>query len=65
MIHRVGGLAVLAHPGQIDPEMRAQPPIIRELVLRGLDGLELHYPTHSRKMKKKLKALAADSSVRD
>lgn len=63
MIHRAGGLAVLAHPGQIDPEMRAQPPLIRELVLRGLDGLEVHYPTHTRKMKKKLKALAMEHDL--
>ncbi|MGE4560805.1 MAG: PHP domain-containing protein [Desulfobulbus sp.] len=60
MIHRCGGVAVLAHPGQLDPEMRVQPAVIRELVLRGLDGLEVHYPTHSRKMKKKLRALAAE-----
>jgi len=63
MIHQAGGLAVLAHPGQLDPEMRVQPPLIRELVLRGLDGLEIHYPTHTRKMKKKLKALAAELSL--
>lgn len=60
MIHRAGGLAVLAHPAQLDPEMRVQPLLIRELVLRGLDGLEIHYPTHTRKMKKKLKALAME-----
>jgi len=63
MIHRAGGLAVLAHPGHLDPEMRAQPSLIRELVLRGLDGLELHYPTHTRKMKKKLKAIAAEHGL--
>jgi len=63
MIHQAGGLAVLAHPGQLDPEMRVQPPLIRELVLRGLDGLEIHYPTHTRKMKKKLKALAVEHSL--
>ena len=40
--------------------MRAQPQVIRELALRGLDGIELHYPTHSRKMKKRLKSLAAE-----
>jgi len=60
MIHRAGGVAVLAHPGQIDPAMGAQSALIRELTLRGLDGLELHYPTHTRKMKKHLKALAAE-----
>ena len=60
MIHRAGGLAVLAHPGQIDPAMSAQPVLVRELTLLGLDGLELHYPAHTRKMKKHLKALAAE-----
>jgi hypothetical protein len=60
MIHRCGGVAVLAHPGHIDKQMRKQPAIIRELVLRGLDGLELYYPTHSRKMKKKLRALVQE-----
>ena len=63
MIHRAGGLAVLAHPGQLDPEMRIQPPLIRELVLRGLDGLELDYPTHTRRMRKKLKAIAMEHGL--
>ena len=60
MIHRAGGLAVLAHPGQLDPMLTVQPPLVRELRLRGLDGLELYYPTHTRRMKKQLKALAAE-----
>ena len=60
MIHRAGGLAVLAHPGQLDPEMRVQPPLIRELALHGLDGIEAYYPTQTRMMKKKLRALAAE-----
>lgn len=63
MIHRAGGLAVLAHPGQLDPEMRIQSPLIRELALRGLDGLELYYPTHTRRMKKKLKAIAMEHGL--
>jgi len=63
MIHRAGGLAVLAHPGQFDPEMRLQSSLIRELALRGLDGLELYYPTHTRKMKKKLKAIAMEHGL--
>ena len=63
MIHRVGGLAVLAHPGQLDPEMRAQSLLIRELALRGLDGLELYYPSHTRRMKKRLKAVAAEHNL--
>jgi hypothetical protein len=63
MIHRCGGIAVLAHPGQLDPEMRLQPLLIRELVLRGLDGLEVYYPTHTRKMQKKLRAIAREHKL--
>jgi len=63
MIHQFGGLAVLAHPGQLDPEMRVQPLLIKELTLRGLDGLELYYPTHTRKTQKKLKALAVENNL--
>ncbi len=63
MIHQFGGLAVLAHPGQLDPEMRVQPPLIKELTLRGLDGLELYYPSHTRKTQKKLKALAVEHDL--
>jgi predicted metal-dependent phosphoesterase TrpH len=58
ILHQAGGLAVLAHPGIIDKSMKAQPMLIQELVERGLDGLEVFYPTHSRKMKKRLQILA-------
>ncbi len=58
MIHQVGGIAVLAHPGPIDPAIRVQSSIIRELALHGLDGLEIFYPSHTRKMRKKLHTLA-------
>jgi predicted metal-dependent phosphoesterase TrpH len=60
MIHQVGGVAVLAHPAHLDLEMRVQPALIRELSLCGLDGIEVYYPTHTRKMMKKLKAIAAE-----
>lgn len=60
MIRQAGGIAVLAHPGQIDPTMSIQPALIRELARRDLDGLELYYPTHTRRMKKQLKTLAAE-----
>jgi len=63
MIHRSGGLAVLAHPGTLDQEMRVQSMVIRELALRGLDGIELYYPSHSRKILKKLKAIAAQNNL--
>jgi predicted metal-dependent phosphoesterase TrpH len=58
IIHRAGGLAVLAHPGQLDPGMKIQSRIIAELAERGLDGLEIHYPSHGRKMVRRLEGLA-------
>jgi predicted metal-dependent phosphoesterase TrpH len=58
ILHQAGGLAVLAHPGIIDKSMKAQPMLIQELVERGLDGLEVFYPTHSSKVKKRLQILA-------
>ena len=63
MIHQAGGLAILAHPGHIDTEMRTQPRLIQELVLRGLDGIEIYYPTHTRKMMKRLKAIAREHEL--
>ncbi|HEB50833.1 MAG TPA: PHP domain-containing protein [Desulfobulbus sp.] len=59
MIHRAGGLAVLAHPGQLDPAMRIQPRLVAELKELRLDGLEAWYPAHPRKMRRALAALAS------
>jgi len=58
MIHRTGGLAVLAHPGQLDPAMRIQPRLVAELKELYLDGLEVWYPAHPRRMRRTLQALA-------
>ncbi len=47
MLHSAGGVAVLAHPGcyEIPPDvLQAE---IQDLVDRGLDGIEAHYPEHS------------------
>ena len=42
LIHRAGGAAVLAHPGQIRSDQ-----IVMELLELGLDGLEVYHPHHS------------------
>ena len=42
MILNVGGLPVLAHPGQL-----GQDELIPELIEMGLAGLEVYYPSHS------------------
>ncbi|MFW5982353.1 MAG: transcription antitermination factor NusB [Candidatus Brocadiia bacterium] len=43
LIHEVGGAAVLAHPGATD-DLRES---VNELEEAGLDGIEVHYPSHS------------------
>jgi hypothetical protein len=63
LIHQAGGLAVLAHPAQNDPELTRLPSVLASLVPAGLDGIEVYYPTHSNKMKKKLRALAEKKNL--
>lgn len=59
MIHKAGGLAILAHPGQITPSPDSLPLFIGELVELGLDGIEIYYPGYSSKVRKKLRKVAA------
>ena len=53
MIHRAGGLAVLAHPGQTGSRER-----IELLAAAGLDGVEVKHPGHSAEDTARLGALA-------
>jgi predicted metal-dependent phosphoesterase TrpH len=55
VIHRAGGLAVLAHPGQLGTRER-----IAALVAVGLDGVEVLHPSHSWDDAQRLDALAAE-----
>jgi 3',5'-nucleoside bisphosphate phosphatase len=41
MVHRAGGIAVLAHPGQ-----SATPERLKTLAALGLDGVEVRHPSH-------------------
>lgn len=58
IINGAGGLAVLAHPVQIDSSMQTLPLLLEELTAFGLTGIETYYPTHSSKAKKQLRKLA-------
>jgi predicted metal-dependent phosphoesterase TrpH len=53
LIHRAGGIAVLAHPAGEGRRERIEP-----LVAMGLDGLEVRHPSHSGEDRKRLEALA-------
>ncbi len=58
MIHLAGGVAVLAHPlqGGISPAQLNG--CIGELATAGLDGLELYYPSHTKKGRRRLHRIA-------
>ena len=53
LIHRYGGLAIIAHPGPDGCRERVEP-----LVGLGLDGLEVRHPSHTAEDVKRLDALA-------
>jgi hypothetical protein len=55
LIHGAGGLAVLAHPGQLATRER-----LVALVALGLDGVEVLHPSHSWDDSQRLDALAAE-----
>jgi predicted metal-dependent phosphoesterase TrpH len=52
LIHRFGGLAIIAHPGPDGRRERVEP-----LVALGLDGLEVKHPSHSAEDMKRILAL--------
>ena len=58
MIKEAGGVAVLAHPALSDPSLNSLPALLRSLRDRGMDGVEVYYPTHSGKVVTFLENLA-------
>ncbi|MFM9014587.1 MAG: PHP domain-containing protein, partial [Gemmatimonadota bacterium] len=52
LIHRHGGLAIIAHPGPDGRRERIEP-----LIAMGLDGLEVRHPSHSGEDVKRILAL--------
>jgi len=58
LIHRAGGLAVLAHPGQAGTRDR-----VEAFVRQGIDGLEVRHPGHTSEDTVRLAALVAHFSL--
>ncbi|PID77339.1 MAG: phosphoesterase [Deltaproteobacteria bacterium] len=58
-----GGLAVLAHPVQIDRSLKSIPSLLERLIPYGLQGIETYYPTHTARMKKQLKEYAREYNL--
>ncbi|MDR3090320.1 MAG: PHP domain-containing protein [Desulfobulbaceae bacterium] len=63
MIHKAGGLASLAHPANIDPSLQKISALVAELTALGLDGLEAHYPTHTKAIRAKLLEIAKENQL--
>ena len=55
LIHRAGGLAVIAHPAQAGTRERIEP-----MVRVGLDGVEVRHPSHSAEDQTRLMALVRE-----
>lgn len=58
LIHKAGGIAVIAHPVSLLKDELQAGQLLEQFKRIGLDGIEVYYPTHSRKMKKQLIGLA-------
>ncbi len=58
LIVSAGGLAVLAHPVQVDRSLNSLPTLLPVLKAYGLEGVETYYPTQSKKMRKKIRKVA-------
>jgi len=59
MISEAGGLAVLAHPAQIDPALTMIPGLLRKLKDLGLGGVEVYHPAHPLGTVRTLEKIAA------
>ena len=63
LIRKAGGIAVLAHPFQLDKSVDNLLHHLGELRDMGLDGIEVYYPTHSRQFRKRLISIAEKHSL--
>ena len=63
VIHESGGIAVLAHPRQLNMGTAEFVAFLNRLARLGLDGIEAYYPTHSRQYRKLLHKLAEEKKL--
>jgi predicted metal-dependent phosphoesterase TrpH len=63
LIKNAGGIAVLAHPLQLDKSVDDLAHALHQLRDMGLDGIEVYYPNHSRQFRKRLISLAEKDSL--
>ncbi|OQX19108.1 MAG: hypothetical protein BWK76_05615 [Desulfobulbaceae bacterium A2] len=58
MLHHLGGIAVLAHPGQLNLDEPGMSALFGSLRASGLDGIEGYHPSHSFRCTRRLLTLA-------
>ena len=58
LIHKSGGVAILAHPNLYNLSFEALTILCRELVDLGIDGIEIQYSSYSSSDKKNIRKLA-------
>jgi 3',5'-nucleoside bisphosphate phosphatase len=63
LIARAGGIAVLAHPIQVDNTLSSLATLLPVLKSYGLAGIETFYPTQSKKMRKRIRKFAEDNDL--
>lgn len=63
LIHRAGGVCVLAHPGtwrETDPVPNE---VVQDLIEAGLDGLEAHHPEHTPDLEARYVSMAEGAGI--
>lgn len=63
LITGAGGLAVLAHPVQVDKTLSSLSTLLPVLKSFGLEGIEAYYPTQSKKMRKRINRFATENDL--
>ncbi len=58
-----GGLAVLAHPIQVDRTLNSLATLLPALKSFGLEGIETYYPTQKKKMRKRIRKFAEENDL--
>jgi 3',5'-nucleoside bisphosphate phosphatase len=62
-ITEAGGIAVLAHPIQVDRTLNSLKTLLPVLKSYGLGGVETYYPTQSKKVRKKIRKFAEEFNL--
>ncbi len=62
-IRAAGGLAVLAHPIQVDKTLSVLNSLLPLLKTYGLNGIETYYPSQKKKMQKRIRKFAEKSDL--